>query len=199
MGDGDAPIRGRFAPSPTGDLHLGNARTALLAWLQIRSLGGQFVLRAEDLDPTRSRPEYLDRQIDELRWLGIDWDEGPDIGGGYGPYLQSRRQDAFDAALSRLAAEGLTFDCFCSRKEILAAASAPQAGDDEGPAYPGTCLNRPRAAGDAAHAVAAPAPPHGGAGGMREAGRRHIVTPARFASRPSGSGPVGRRLVVELR
>lgn len=146
MGDGVAPIRGRFAPSPTGDLHLGNARTALLAWLQIRSLGGQFVLRAEDLDPTRSRPEYLDRQIEELRWLGIDWDEGPDVGGEYGPYLQSQRQDAFDDALSRLDRAGLTFDCYCSRKEILAAASAPQAGDDEGPAYPGTCMSRARGA-----------------------------------------------------
>ncbi len=137
-----APVRGRFAPSPTGELHLGNARTALLAWLQIRSLGGEFVLRAEDLDPTRSRPEYLTRQLEELRWLGIDWDEGPDVGGPFAPYLQSERQEAFAATLTTLADKGMTFACHCSRKEILAAASAPQEGDDEGPAYPGTCLTR---------------------------------------------------------
>lgn len=138
----NGPVRGRFAPSPTGDLHLGNARTALLAWLQVRSAGGEFVLRAEDLDPTRSRPEYLTRQLAELRWLGLGWDEGPDVGGPFGPYLQSDRQDAFATALAELQHKGMTFPCYCSRKEILAAASAPQQGDDEGPAYPGTCLER---------------------------------------------------------
>ena len=142
MAAANAPIRGRFAPSPTGDLHLGNARTALLAWLQIRRLGGEFVLRAEDLDPTRSRPEYLERQLSELRWLGLDWDEGPDVGGAVGPYLQSERHAAFEAALADLGGRGMTFACHCSRKEIMAAASAPQQGDEEGPAYPGTCLER---------------------------------------------------------
>ena len=133
-------VRGRFAPSPTGDLHLGNARTALLAWLQARSAGGRFVMRVEDLDPGRVRPEYLGGQLRDLRWLGLDWDEGPDVGGPFGPYLQSERQALYAEALERLSARGLLFECFCSRREIAAAASAPHAGDDEGPVYPGTCL-----------------------------------------------------------
>lgn len=132
------PIRGRFAPSPTGDLHLGNARTALLAWLQIRSQGGVFVLRVEDLDPGRSRAEYIDTQLDDLRWLGLDWDEGPDVGGDFGPYLQSERHPLYERALDQLAEQGRLFECYCSRKEIAAAASAPHDGD-EGPVYPGTC------------------------------------------------------------
>ncbi len=133
-------MRGRFAPSPTGDLHLGNARTALLAWLQARSAAGRFVLRVEDLDAGRVRPDYLEGQLRDLRWLGLDWDEGPDAGGPFAPYLQSERQALYAEALRRLAGRGLLFDCFCSRKEIAAAASAPHGGDDEGPAYPGTCL-----------------------------------------------------------
>jgi glutamyl-tRNA synthetase len=132
-------IRGRFAPSPTGDLHLGNARTALLAWLQARAAGGRFVLRVEDLDFGRVRPGVLEAQLQELRWLGIDWDEGPDVGGPHAPYVQSLRQDLYQSALERLAGSGLLFECFCSRKEILAAASAPHEEESEGPAYPGTC------------------------------------------------------------
>ncbi|MQA92081.1 MAG: tRNA glutamyl-Q(34) synthetase GluQRS [Gemmatimonas sp.] len=132
-------LRGRFAPSPTGELHLGNARTALLAWLQVRAAGGQFVLRVEDLDPTRSRREYLEGQLEDLRWLGLDWDEGPDVGGPFGPYLQSRRHELYRSALRSLASQGSLFSCFCSRKEIAAAAAAPHAADEEGPAYPGTC------------------------------------------------------------
>ena len=132
-------MRGRFAPSPTGDLHLGNARTALLAWLQARSAGGRFVMRVEDLDLGRVRPGYMERQLEELRWLGLDWDEGPDVGGPHAPYLQSERQERYEAALARLADAGLVFECFCSRKEIAAAASAPHAGDEEGPPYPGRC------------------------------------------------------------
>jgi glutamyl-tRNA synthetase len=136
-------MRGRFAPSPTGDLHLGNARTALLAWLQTRSAGGRFVMRVEDLDPGRVRREYLETQLVDLRWLGLDWDEGPDVGGPYSPYLQSERQGLYDEALERLASRGQLYDCFCSRKEIAAAASAPHPQEDEGPAYPGTCLRLP--------------------------------------------------------
>ncbi len=81
--------RGRYAPSPTGDLHLGNLRTALLAWLFARCAGGQFVLRIEDLDRLRVRPGATERMLFDLRWLGLDWDEGPDIGGSYAPYTQS--------------------------------------------------------------------------------------------------------------
>jgi glutamyl-tRNA synthetase len=132
-------IRGRFAPSPTGELHLGNARTALLAWLHVRAAGGCFVLRVEDLDRGRVRPGIMEAQLADLRWLGIDWDEGPDVGGPNAPYLQSERQERYEEALDRLAEQGLLFSCFCSRKEIAAAASAPHGPEDEGPRYPGTC------------------------------------------------------------
>lgn len=131
-------VRGRFAPSPTGELHLGSARTALLAWLQVRAAGGRFVLRVEDLDRPRVRPGLMQIQLDELRWLGLDWDEGPDVGGAYGPYLQSEREEHYQAALGRLAERALLFECFCSRRDLAAAASAPHAGE-EGPRYPGTC------------------------------------------------------------
>src|ERR1700731_4744699 len=85
-------IRGRYAPSPTGDLHLGNLRTALLAWLFARCAGGQFVMRIEDLDLPRVRPGATQRMLDDLHWLGLDWDEGPDAGGPYAPYMQSELQ-----------------------------------------------------------------------------------------------------------
>lgn len=135
-------MRGRFAPSPTGALHLGNARTALLAWLHARAAGGRFVVRVEDLDHGRVRPGIQEAQLDELRWLGLDWDEGPDVGGPYAPYVQSQRQGDYEAALRELAGTGLLYACTCSRREIVAAASAPHAGD-EGPRYPGTCAARP--------------------------------------------------------
>lgn len=136
-------VRGRFAPSPTGELHLGNARTALLAWLQVRSAGGAFVLRVEDLDRHRVRPGMMEAQLADLRWLGLDWDEGPDVGGEYGPYLQSQRTERYEAALARLGQDGRLFACACSRKDIATAASAPHGPDDEGPRYPGTCRERP--------------------------------------------------------
>jgi glutamyl-tRNA synthetase len=131
------PLRGRFAPSPTGDLHLGNARTALLAWLSIRARGGTFVLRMEDLDKPRERPGAAERILRSLRWLGLDWDEGPDVGGPFGPYVQSERLGLYDDAARRLVDAGLAYECWCSRKEV-AAASAPHPGE-EGPRYPGTC------------------------------------------------------------
>jgi glutamyl-tRNA synthetase len=135
-------IRGRVAPSPTGLLHLGNARTALLAWLQARAAGGRFVVRVEDLDPGRVRPGLMERQLDDLRWLGLDWDEGPDVGGPFAPYLQTQRSHLYEAALRVLARSGRLFACACSRRDLAAAASAPHAGD-EGPRYPGTCRARP--------------------------------------------------------
>jgi glutamyl-tRNA synthetase len=136
-------IRGRFAPSPTGHLHLGNARTALLGWLQVRSQGGSFIIRVEDLDVGRVRAEFREAQIRDLRWLGLDWDEGPDVGGEFGPYLQSSRASGYEQALNRLRRKGLVYQCRCTRREIAAAASAPHIGDDEAPAYPGTCRTRP--------------------------------------------------------
>lgn len=133
-------IRGRFAPSPTGDLHLGNVWTALLAWLYTRQQGGQFILRIEDLDPERSRLEVAQQHIIELRWLGLDWDEGPDIGGAYTPYIQSDRTERYEAALEHLQSLGLIYPCYCTRAEIRAAASAPH-GEERGNDYPGTCRN----------------------------------------------------------
>ncbi len=125
-------IRGRFAPSPTGELHLGHARTALLAWLQVRESGGQFILRLEDLDSGRVRSGSSDGILRDLAWLGLNWDEGWDIGGPHGPYRQSERQDLYEAAASKLE----TYPCTCSRLEVLQAVSAPHGVEVR---YPGTC------------------------------------------------------------
>jgi glutamyl-tRNA synthetase len=131
-------VRGRFAPSPSGRLHLGNLRTALLAWLQVRLAAGVFVLRMEDLDQPRVRPNSAEQILADLRWLGIDWDEGPDVGGPLGPYIQSERNDLYATALARLQHHERAFACFCSRKDIALAASAPH--DTDAPLiYPGTC------------------------------------------------------------
>lgn len=132
-------MRGRFAPTPSGQLHIGNARTALLAWLQVRRAGGQFVLRMEDIDKPRSRPTLAQQILADLRWLGLDWDEGPDVGGPCGPYTQSEREERYRAALAQLEAGGWLYPCYCSRAEIMAIASAPHGLSEEGPVYPGTC------------------------------------------------------------
>ncbi len=134
--------RGRFAPSPTGDLHLGNARTALLAWLDARSQGGVFVLRMEDLDPQRSRPAAAVQILDDLKWLGLDWEEGPDLGGAFAPYEQSRRAEIYRVAVERLLDDGRAFRCSCSRADVARAAGAPHASE-EGARYPGTCRAGP--------------------------------------------------------
>jgi glutamyl-tRNA synthetase len=139
MLDSGAGSRGRYAPSPTGPLHLGNARTALLAWLAARAQGASFVLRVEDLDGPRVRRGLEARILDELRWLGLDWDEGPDLGGPHGPYRQSGRTERYAAAVARLGDEGLAYPCFCSRAEIAVASQAPHGPADDGPRYPGTC------------------------------------------------------------
>jgi glutamyl-tRNA synthetase len=132
-------IRGRFAPSPTGPLHLGNARTALVSWLAARAAGGEYLLRVEDLDAPRVRRGLEARILEELRWLGLDWDEGPDVGGPVGPYRQSERLPRYAQAIERLRARGLVYPCFCSRAEVAAAAQAPHGPGDDGPRYPGTC------------------------------------------------------------
>jgi glutamyl-tRNA synthetase len=131
--------RGRFAPTPSGQMHIGNAWTALLAWLQIRCEGGQFVLRIEDIDKPRSRPEHAVQIMRDLRWLGIDWDEGPDVSGRYGPYMQSQREEMYNEAFQRLLEGGWLYPCYCSRAELAAIASAPHGLVSEGPVYPGTC------------------------------------------------------------
>jgi glutamyl-tRNA synthetase len=123
--------RGRYAPSPTGELHLGNASTALLAWLSIRASGGTFVMRVEDLDAGRVREGLLEAILADLEWLGIDWDEH---------HVQSERLASYRGAFDSLRERGLVYPCFCSRKDIAAAASAPQTPGEE-LRYPGTCLD----------------------------------------------------------
>lgn len=129
---------GRYAPSPSGPLHLGNARTALVAWLQARLQDGRFILRMEDLDRPRVRARAADGIITDLRWLGLDWNEGPDCSGPLGPYAQSERSEIYAEALAQLRGDRLAFECFCSRQDIRRAASAPHPGG-ELPVYPGTC------------------------------------------------------------
>lgn len=129
-----------MAPSPTGFMHLGNAWSFLLCWLAVRSKGGTLVLRMEDIDPDRSRPEFADGIMRDLEWLGLDWDEGPDVGGPYGPYVQSERYGRYEEVLALLEEQGHVYPCFCTRKELRALASAPHA-EDYGAAYPGICLN----------------------------------------------------------
>ena len=135
--------RGRYAPSPTGRLHLGNARTALLAWLDARSRGGAFVMRVEDLDRARVPAGAEAEMLDDLAWLGLDWDEGPDRGGPFAPYRQSERTRRYDEAIDRLLAAGRAFPCACSRADVARAAQAPHEGDEDGPRYPGTCRDLP--------------------------------------------------------
>jgi glutamyl-tRNA synthetase len=132
-----APPDGRYAPSPTGTLHLGNLRTALLAWLRARSRGGRFLLRVEDLDRGRSRPEHERSQLADLAALGLDWD-GEVV-------RQSERGAAYAEALQRLGALGLVYPCWCTRAEIREAAGAPHGDAPEG-AYPGTCAHLDAAA-----------------------------------------------------
>ena len=136
----DLRVRGRFAPSPTGEIHLGNVWTALLAGLQTRQFGGKFVLRVEDLDPDRSRPDLARQQLADLQWLGLDWDEGPDMGGPHEPYVQSQRTSLYAAAIDKLIANNLVYPCYCTRAEVRAAASAPHGIAGRGD-YPGTCRN----------------------------------------------------------
>ena len=127
------PLVGRLAPSPTGVLHLGNARSFLLAWLDARSRGGEVVLRIEDLDGPRVRSGADQQAMEDLQWLGLDWDRGP--------IYQRPRLAQYRAALEKLAALGLAYPCVCTRKDVEKAASAPHAGE-EGPVYPGTCRGR---------------------------------------------------------
>jgi len=138
--------RGRLAPSPTGLLHLGHARTFWTAAERARERGGQLILRNEDLDGPRCRREFVDAMLEDLRWLGITWQEGPDCGGAFGPYSQSQRRGYYLEAWKTLCARGLVYPCRCSRKEVAQSASAPNDLDDE-PIYPGTCRPVSSAAG----------------------------------------------------
>jgi glutamyl-tRNA synthetase len=132
------PYRGRLAPSPTGFLHLGHARTFWIAARRAAERNGQLIFRNEDLDSQRCRPEFVEAMFEDLRWLGIDWTEGPDCGGPFGPYAQSERRERYLTAWKRLRDGGFIYPCTCSRKDVALAAGAPNEGDDE-PMYPGTC------------------------------------------------------------
>ncbi len=134
-----APPRFRFAPSPTGYLHVGGARTALFNWLQARRLGGTFVLRIEDTDLERSSPEMVAAILDGLRWLGLDWDEGPDVGGPYAPYSQAARLERHRAAADRLLIAGHAYYCYCRPDELQARRAAAEAGGG-GWLYDRACL-----------------------------------------------------------
>lgn len=130
--------RGRLAPSPTGLLHLGHARTFWVAHVRARASGGTLVFRNEDLDIQRCRHEFVAAMYDDLRWLGLNWDEGPDLSGPFAPYSQSERRTVYLDAWRRLRDAGFIYPCTCSRKDLERALSAPHEDDDEIP-YPGTC------------------------------------------------------------
>ena len=130
--------RGRLAPSPTGLLHVGHARTFWIAAQRAGEHGGTLILRNEDLDPQRCRSEFVDAMIEDLRWLGISWQEGPNCGGPFGPYIQSQRRDFYLQSWKRLRDIGAIYPCSCSRKDVAMAAGAPNEGDDE-PMYAGKC------------------------------------------------------------
>src|SRR5438105_14471449 len=148
-------VRVRFAPSPTGSLHVGNARTALFNWLFARQQGGRFILRIEDTDVERSEARFEDQLLGDLRWLGLDWDEGPDTGGPRGPYRQSDRRSVYRDYAERLLREGKAYLCFCTAEELE---RERQLAISEGRTaiYSGKCLKlekeeaeRRRAAGEA--------------------------------------------------
>ncbi|HYV27218.1 MAG TPA: glutamate--tRNA ligase family protein, partial [Candidatus Eisenbacteria bacterium] len=132
------PYRGRLAPSPTGLLHIGHARTFWIAQQRAHSRGGTLVLRDEDLDRQRCKSEFASAMMEDLRWFGFEWQEGPDCGGAFGPYAQGKRQEFYLAAWIKLRAAGSIYPCRCSRQDMLRALRAPHAGEDE-PIYPGTC------------------------------------------------------------
>jgi glutamyl-tRNA synthetase len=127
------PVVGRLAPSPTGAQHIGNARTYLIAWLSARSRNGRVLLRIEDIDSPRVKPGAAAQALEDLRWLGLDWDEGP--------IVQTERLPLYRAALARLQEQELVYPCTCTRSDVERAASAPHA-EHEGPVYPGTCAGR---------------------------------------------------------
>ncbi len=141
---GSVAYRGRLAPSPTGYLHLGHGRTFWVAQKRAQAQSGALVLRIEDLDRARCKPPFVAATFEDLRWFGLSWQEGPDVGGPFGPYLQSERLAVYREAFGKLKAGGFVYPCKCSRQDVLRALQAPHWGEDE-PIYPGTC--RPRQTG----------------------------------------------------
>jgi nondiscriminating glutamyl-tRNA synthetase len=152
----DSKVRVRFAPSPTGQLHVGNARTALYNWLFARKSKGKMILRIEDTDVERSEARYEDQLLDDLKWFGLDWEEGPDLGGPFSPYRQSDRLDIYREHAERLVQAGKAYLCFCSQEELEREREAAMAAH-RSPVYSGKCrgldpaeAQRRRAAGDSA-------------------------------------------------
>jgi glutamyl/glutaminyl-tRNA synthetase len=133
--------RGRLAPSPTGFLHLGHARTFWIAQQRAKENGGELIFRNEDLDSTRFKMDFVSAMLEDLRWFGFEWSEGPDVGGKFAPYNQSERMNFYCAALENLRTGNFIYPCTCSRKDIQQAVTAPHAEGDE-PVYPGTCRTK---------------------------------------------------------
>ena len=144
MANTSKPVRVRFAPSPTGHMHLGSARTALYDYLLARQTGGQFILRIEDTDRKRFVEGAEQELMDGLRWLGIQWNEGPDIGGPCGPYRQSERKAIYQQYAEQLIDSGHAYYCFCSPQR-LDAVRKDQQSRKENPRYDGLCRNLPLA------------------------------------------------------
>jgi glutamyl-tRNA synthetase len=142
MAEEKIPYRGRLAPTPTGYLHLGHARTFWTAQERARANSGTLILRNDDLDRARCKPEFVSAMLEDLKWLGFSWQEGPDIGGKFAPYNQSERFSLYRAALEKLRDSGFIYPCNCSRRDIQSAPRAPHAADDEEPIYPGTCRGK---------------------------------------------------------
>ena len=143
--------RGRLAPSPTGYLHLGHAQTFWVAQKRARSKGGALILRNEDLDRARAKNKFVEAMIEDLRWFGLEWSEGPDLGGPFAPYNQSERIAHYVEAFEELRARGMVYPCECTRKDVAQALTAPHANEEE-PVYPGTCRNRRRLSATTARA-----------------------------------------------
>ena len=143
MSESTMPVRVRFAPSPTGKLHVGGARTAIFNWAFARANKGTFILRIDDTDPTRSTQENTDIIIRAMRWMGLDWDEGPEVGGDFGPYAQTDRLDMYKAAAQKLWDEGKAYPCFCSAEQLAEDKKAAQERKDPFQGYQRRCRNIP--------------------------------------------------------
>lgn len=156
MTDENKKVRVRFAPSPTGRLHVGGARTAIYNWAFARAMGGDFILRIEDTDPERSTEENVQVILNAMKWLGLDWDEGPEVGGDVGPYFQTQRMDTYAEALERMKERGSVYPCFCTKEELDAKRAAAEANEGGYAGYDRTCRDLDPA--EAARRIAAGEP-----------------------------------------
>lgn len=141
MSDQSKPVRVRFAPSPTGELHIGGARTAIYNWAFAKAQGGSFILRIEDTDPERSTEENKQVILRAMKWLGLTWDEGPEVGGKFGPYLQTQRFDTYREALERLKERNAVYPCFCTKEELDAKRAEAEKSEGGYSGYDRTCRN----------------------------------------------------------